>query len=85
MEGFVVKFKKISRIIGVTVLTLFLITYLIYLIRPETFAQLGIDIKALAKYTFWFFIIKGTITTSMILYGIWAVRRKIKEGKHQGS
>lgn len=85
MQEFINKYKKISRIIGLTVLSLFLIVYLIYLIRPETFAQLGIDMKALAKYTFLFFIVKGTITTSMILYGLWAVRKKIKEGKQQRS
>ena len=75
---FVAKFKKISRYVGLTVLVAFLISYLLYLFRPATFEELGIDIKAFAKYTIVFFIVKGCITTSIILYGIYAVRKKIK-------
>ncbi len=76
METFVQKYKKISRIVGLTVLVLFIATYLVYLIRPHTFEELGIDIESLAEYTILFFIIKGTITTSIILYGIWIIRKK---------
>lgn len=79
MQDFIAKFKKISRILGWSVVAIFLLGYLTYLIRPQTFEALGIDIKALAKYTILFFVVKGTISTFLILYGIWTVRKKIQK------
>lgn len=79
MQDFIPKFKKVSRILGWSVLALFIIGYLTYLIRPATFEELGIDIKSLAKYTIIFFIVKGTITTCLIIYGIWVVRKKLQK------
>ena len=73
------KYRKGLRYIGWIVISFFLVVYLTYLIKPSILEDLGIDMKSFAKNTFIFFIVKGCITTSIIIYGAWKVRKKIKK------
>ncbi|MEI6310640.1 MAG: hypothetical protein WCP57_00130 [Bacteroidota bacterium] len=73
------KYRKALRYIGWTVIISFLLIYITYLCCPSLIERLGIDVKSLAKYTIAFFIIKGCITTSIILYSAWYLKKKIKK------
>lgn len=73
------KSRKILRYIGWTVISIFIALYVIYKINPNILTSLGIDITLLAKYTIAFFVIKGTITSTILLYGAWMLRKKLKK------
>jgi hypothetical protein len=72
------KMKWVGKYISRPLLILILLLVCLYYLWPEFYVKIGIDIKDLGKYSFWFFLIKGCLWILIGIYAFIALRRRKK-------
>jgi hypothetical protein len=77
------KMKWVSKYISRPLLVLVLILFLLYKFYPSFYTTLGIDIKDVAKYSFYFFLAKGIVWLFVIGWGVYYLAKKKKGKKEQ--
>ncbi|MFM2385824.1 MAG: hypothetical protein RL660_581 [Bacteroidota bacterium] len=71
--------KWVGRYISLPLLILIIIFAILYYAAPDVLVSMGIDVKQWVKYGTWFFVIKGSISTLLIIYGLVYLRNRGKK------
>jgi uncharacterized BrkB/YihY/UPF0761 family membrane protein len=72
------RMKWVGRYISLPLMILLIIFAMLYYAAPDVLVSMGVDVKTWVKYGTWFFVIKGTISTLLIIYGVVYMRNRNK-------
>jgi cell division protein FtsW (lipid II flippase) len=76
------KMKWVGKYISRPLLILILILISLYYFYPQAYEALGIDIKDIGKYSFWFFAIKGCLWILLGVYAFFALKARKKNNSN---
>jgi hypothetical protein len=81
LEKFKHKIKWVNKYISRPLIILVILFLIASRLSPKFNAYIGIDLKTLGKYTFYFFLVKGLMWCVVFAYGFIQMRNKIKSKK----
>ena len=77
------KMLWVSRYISRPLIVIVSLLFILYKFFPNAYTAVGIDIKDLAEYSFYFFLIKGIVWLVIIFYGYLYLKNKKQESKKE--